>query len=179
MAHSNEQSEKVDGWNLDYRKNKDNQSVFVNGTEEELDNPILKMEEIKTPLTVCSAESIMTSFDEIANWAVDKNTNNVNYETTTLILGQNLISEQSLSSPTSILDFGNLDLISAISDLNSGNLNFNDYSNNIDVDTAGSYAYFLDRNGGSDSLGYDYQEVAGIDAKNGLVMFNLQSRSAL
>ena len=45
---------------------------------------------------------------------------------TTLILGQNLISEQSLSSPTSILDFGNLDFISAISDLNSGNLNFND-----------------------------------------------------
>ena len=179
MAHSNEQSEKVDGWNLDYRKNKDNHSVFVNGTEEELDNPILKMEEIKTPLTVCSAESIMTSFDEIANWAVDKNTNNVNYEATTLILGQNLISEQSLSSPTSILDFGNLDIISAISDLNSGNLNFNDYSNNIDVDTAGSYAYFLDRNGGNDSLGYDYQEVAGIDAKNGLVMFNLQSRSAL
>ena len=179
MAHSNEQSEKVDGWNLDYRKNKDNHSVFVNGTEEELDNPILKMEEIKTPLTVCSAESTMTSFDEIANWAVDKNTNNVNYETTTLILGQNLISEQSLSSPTSILDFGNLDLISAISDLNSGNLNFNDYSNNIDVDTAGSYAYFLDRNGGNDSMGYDYQEVAGIDAKNGLVMFNLQSRSAL
>ena len=24
----------------------------------------------------------MTSFNEIANWAVDKNTNNVNYETT-------------------------------------------------------------------------------------------------
>ena len=75
--------------------------------------------------------------------------------------------------------FGNLDLISAISDLNSGNWNFNDYSNNIDVDTAGSYAYFLDRSGGSDSLGYDYQEVAGIDAKNGLVMFNLQSKNAL
>ena len=70
-------------------------------------------------------------------------------------------------------------MISAISDLNSGNLNLNDYSNNIDVDTAGSYAYFLDRTGGGDSLGYSYQEVAGIDAKNGLVMFNLQSRSAL
>ena len=38
---------------------------------------------------------------------------------------------------------------------------------------------FLDRSGGSDSLGYDYQEVAGIDAKNGLVMFNLQSKNAL
>ena len=115
----------------------------------------IKMEEIETPLTVCSAENLMTDFEEIANWAIDKNTNNVNYETTTLILGQNLISEQSLSSPTSILDFGNLDLIGAISVLNSGNWNFNDYSNNIDVDTAGSYAYFLDRSGGSDSLGYD------------------------
>ena len=179
MAHSSDQSQKVDGWLLDYHKEKENNTIFVNGTEKELDNPILKMEEIETPLTVCSAENLMTNFEEIADWAVDKNTNNVNYETTTLILGQNLISEQSLSSPTSILDFGNLDLISAISDLNSGNLNFNDYSNNIDVDTAGSYAYFLDRSGGSDSLGYDYQEVAGIDAKNGLVMFNLQSRNAL
>ena len=137
------------------------------------------MEEIENPLTVCSAEKLMTQFEGIADWAIDKNTNNVNYEKTTLILGQNLISEQSLSSPVSILDFGNLDLITAISDLNSGNLNFNDYSNNIDVDTAGSYAYFLDRNGGNDDLGYDYQEVAGIDAKNGLVMFNLQSRSAI
>ncbi|OIR20898.1 MAG: hypothetical protein BD935_04295 [Marine Group III euryarchaeote CG-Epi1] len=179
MAHSNEQSQKVDGWIVDYRQEKINGTTFVNGTEKELDNPILKMEEIDTPLTVCSAENLMTDFEEIADWAIDKNTNNVNYETTTLILGQNLISEQSLSSPTSILDFGNLDLISAISDLNSGNWNFNDYSNNIDVDTAGSYAYFLDRSGGSDSLGYDYQEVAGIDAKNGLVMFNLQSKNAL
>ena len=179
MAHSNEQSQKVDGWIVDYRQEKINGTTFVNGTEKDLDNPILKMEEIATPLTVCSAENLMTDFEEIADWAIDKNTNNVNYETTTLILGQNLISEQSLSSPTSILDFGNLDLIGAISDLNSGNWNFNDYSNNIDVDTAGSYAYFLDRSGGSDSLGYDYQEVAGIDAKNGLVMFNLQSKNAL
>ena len=179
MAHSNEQSQKVDGWVVDYRQEKINRTTYINGSEKELDNPILKMEEIETPLTVCSAENLMTDFEEIADWAIDKNTNNVNYETTTLILGQNLISEQSLSSPTSILDFGNLDLISAISDLNSGNLNFNDYSSNIDVDTAGSYAYFLDRSGGSDSLGYDYQDVAGIDAKNGLVMFNLQSKNAL
>ena len=77
------------------------------------------------------------------------------------------------------MDFGNLDLLSILGDLNSGNLDLNDYSNNIDVDTAGSYAYFLDKNGESESLGYDYQEVAGIDAKNGLVMFNLQSRSVL
>ena len=179
MAHSNEQSQKVDGWVVDYRQDRTNGTVAINGTEKELDNPILKMEEIETPLTVCSAENLMTNFEEITHWAIDKRTNNVNYETTTLILGQNLISEQSLSSPTSILDFGNLDLISAISDLNSGNWNFNDYSNNIDVDTAGSYAYFLDRSGGSDSLGYNHQEVAGIDAKNGLVMFNLQSKNAL
>ena len=179
MAHSSEQSQKVDGWNLNYYKTKNNSSIFINGTEKKLDNPILEMDEIETPLAICSAENLMTQFEGIADWAIDKNTNNVNYEETTLILGQNLISEQSLSSPTSILDFGNLDLITAISDLNSGNLNFNDYSNNIDVDTAGSYAYFLDRKGGSESLGYNYQEVAGIDAKNGLVMFNLQSRSAL
>ena len=179
MAHNSERTQKVDGWNLDYREIKNNSSIIVNGSENELDNPILKMEDIESPLTVCSAEKLMTDFEEIAEWAIDENTNNVNYQETTLILGQNLISEQSLSSPTSILDFGNIDLISAISDLNSGNLNLNDYSNNIDVDTAGSYAYFLDKNGGSDSLGYDYQEVAGIDAKNGLVMFNLQSRSAL
>ena len=179
MAHNNEQSQKIDGWILDYRQDKTNNIISVNGTEKELNNPILKMDEIEKPLTVCSAETLMTNFDEIAEWAIDKNTNRVNYETTTLILGQNLISEQSLSSPTSILDFGNLDLISAISDLNSGNWNFNDYSNNIDVDAAGSYAYFLDRSGENDSLSYDYQEVAGIDAKNGLVMFNLQSKNAL
>ena len=112
MAHSNEQSQKVDGWNLNYREDKENKTIFINGTEEELNNPILKMEEIETPLTVCSAENLMTQFEGIADWAIDKNTNNVNYEETTLILGQNLISEQSLSSPVSILDFGNLDLIS-------------------------------------------------------------------
>ena len=179
MAYNNERTQKVDGWNLDYREIKNNSSIIVNGSENELDNPILKMDDIEAPLTVCSAEKLMTDFEEIAEWAIDENSNNVNYQETTLILGQNLISEQSLSSPTSILDFGNIDLISAISDLNSGNLNLNDYSNNIDVDTAGSYAYFLDKNGGSDSLGYDHQEVAGIDAKNGLVMFNLQSRSVL
>ena len=121
----------------------------------------------------------MTGFESIANWAINKESNSVNYGETTLILGQNLISKQSLSSPTSILDFGNIDLISIISDLNSGNIDPNDYSNNIDVDTAGSYAYFLDRKGSSEELDYDYQEVAGVDAKNGLVMFNLQSKSSL
>ena len=32
-------------------------------------------------------------------------------------------------------------MINIISDLSEGNLNPNDYSDNIDVDTAGSYAY--------------------------------------
>ena len=173
MAHNNEQSQKVDGWIIGYN------STSVSGSVSELNNPILKMEEIETPLTLCSAENLMTGFESIASWAIDEDTNSVNYEETTLILGQNLISKQSLSSPASILDFGNLDLISIISDLNSGNYNYNDYSNNIDVDTAGSYAYFLDRQGGSEELGYNYQDVAGVDAKNGLVMFNLQSKSSL
>jgi len=173
MAHNDEESRKIDGWTISYN------STSITGNENEVNNPILKMEEIKSPLTLCSAESLMTGFEGIADWSIDKDTNNVNYEKTTLILGQNLISKQSLSAPSSILDFGNLDLLSILGDLNSGNLDFNDYSNNIDVDTAGSYAYFLDKNGESESLGYDYQEVAGIDAKNGLVMFNLQSRSSL
>ena len=46
MAHSNEQSQKVDGWIVDYRQEKINGTTFVNGTEKELDNPILKMEEL-------------------------------------------------------------------------------------------------------------------------------------
>ena len=71
MAHSNEQSQKVDGWIVDYRQEKINGTTFVNGTEKELDNPILKMEEIDTPLTVCSAENLMTDFEEITDWAID------------------------------------------------------------------------------------------------------------
>ena len=98
----------------------------------------------------------------------------VDYTETKLLLGQNLVSQQSLSSPTSVVDIGNLNPISIVSDLSEGSLNFNDYSNNIDVESAGSYAYFLDRNGGSDKLGYNYQELAGVDAKDGLVLFNLQ-----
>ena len=65
-------------------------------------------------------------------------------------------------------------MISIISDLNTGNLNLNDYSNNIDVDTAGSYAYFLDKKG-LDQNGNNYQKVAGVDAKDGLVLFNIQA----
>ena len=41
MAHSNEQSQKVDGWIVDYRQQKINGTTYVNGTEKELDNPIL------------------------------------------------------------------------------------------------------------------------------------------
>jgi len=172
MAKYDMQDQMVDGWIINYN------TTAVSGNESELNNPILRMEDVKTPLTICSAENLMTGFEEISEWAIGKNSA-VNYEEITLILGQNLISKQSLSSPMSILEFTNLDLITILSDLNSGNLNLNEYSNNIDVDTAGSYAYFFDREGGAESLGYNYQEVAGIDAKNGLVMFNLESRNSI
>jgi len=175
MAHNNEQTPNVDGWSLEYELLKDdNHTLIISGNETTVDNPILTMEEIPTPFTMCSAEVVMTDFEEIAEWAEDNQLSNVNYEKVTLLLGQNLVSKQSLSSPTSILSFGNLDLISIISDLNSGNLNLNDYSNNIDVDTAGSYAYFLDKKG-LDENGNNYQKVAGVDAKDGLVLFNIQT----
>ena len=53
---------------------------------------------------------------------------------------------------------------------------FNDYSHNIDVNTAASYAYFLE-NKGTDTTedGNKYQKLAGIDAKDGLVLFNLEA----
>jgi hypothetical protein len=70
-------------------------------------------------------------------------------------------------------------LINIVSDLSQGNLNPNDYSDNIDVDAAGSYAYFFDLRGGSENLGYEHQELAGVDAKDGLVLFNLQSRNSV
>jgi hypothetical protein len=175
MAHNNEQTPNVDGWSLEYELLKDDNNTFIiSGNETTVDNPILTMEEIPTPLTVCSAEVVMTDFEEISEWAENNQLSNVNYEKVTLLLGQNLVSKQSLSSPTSILSFGSLDLISTISDLNSGNLNLNDYSNNIDVDTAGSYAYFLDKKG-LDENGNNYQKVAGVDAKDGLVLFNIQT----
>ena len=151
----------------------------ISGENVTLNNPIMSMEDIEEPLTVCSAERVMTDFDEISKWAKDKQTDFVDYTETKLLLGQNLVSQQSLSSPTSVVDIGSLNPISIVSDLSEGSLNFNDYSNNIDVESAGSYAYFLDRNGGSDKLGYNYQELAGVDAKDGLVLFNLQSRNSL
>ena len=83
-------------------------------------------------------------------------------------------SPSSLSSPTSIINFGSLNLVNIVSDLSQGNLNPNDYSNNIDVNTAGSYAYFLDKKG-TDNKGNNYQKLAGVDAKDGLVLFNIQS----
>ena len=175
MAHNNEQASDIEGWVLEYESSGEggNKTVII-GNETTVDNPILTMEEIPAPLTLCSAESVMTDFEGIADWAVDDTLNNVNYEKVTLLLGQNLVSKQSLSSPTSVLSFGSLDLISIVSDLNSGNLNLNDYSNNIDVDTAGSYAYFLDKKG-TDKDGNMYQKLAGVDAKDGLVLFNIQS----
>ncbi len=172
MATYDEQSQKVDGWIINYN------TTTVSGNESRINNPILRMEDIKTPLTICSAENLLTDFEEIAEWT-SKGNKKVNYNEVELILGQNLISKQSLTSPTSILEFTNLDPIKLISDLNSGNYDLDEYSNNIDVDTAGSYAYFLDKQGGSESLGYNHQEVAGVDARDGLVMFNLQSRTSI
>ena len=176
MAHNNEQAPDIEGWVLEYESSGEegNKTVIISGNETTVDNPILTMEEIPAPLTLCSAENVMTDFEGIADWAVDGTLNQVNYEKVTLLLGQNLVSKQSLSSPTSVLSFGSLDLISIVSDLNSGNLNLNDYSNNIDVDTAGSYAYFLDKKG-TDKDGNRYQKLAGVDAKDGLVLFNIQS----
>jgi len=144
-----------------------------------IDNPIMTMDDIPKPLTVCSAEEVMTDFDEVSDWAVNVQSKNIDYSQVTLLLGQNLISKQSLASPTSIVNFGSLNLINIVSDLSQGNLNPNDYSDNIDVDAAGSYAYFLDRRGGSENLGYVHQELAGVDAKDGLVLFNLQSRNSV
>ena len=176
MAYRNTQSDSIKGWELNYNRSSLG-STNVSGENVTLNNPIMTMNDIEEPLTVCSAEDVMTDFDEIAEWAKDKQTNAVDYTKTKLLLGQNLVSQQSLSSPTSVIDIGNLNPISIVSDLSEGSLNFNDYSNNIDVESAGSYAYFLDRSGGSEKLGHSYQELAGVDAKDGLVLFNLQSRN--
>ena len=172
MAYRNPQSTDVKGWNLNYNQ------TNISGENITVNNPIMSMDDIEKPLTICSAENVMTDFDEIANWANNKQTNNVNYSKAKLRLGQNLVSQQSLSSPTSVIDIGNLDPIKIFSALSDGSLNLDDYSGNIDVETAGSYAYFLDKKGGSEELGYEYQELAGVDAKDGLVLFNLQSRNS-
>jgi len=168
MAHYNEQAENIDGWILAYNR------TNISGEEITVDKPIMSMDDIPTPLTVCSAEEVMTDFDEIASWAVNDQTKNVDYSNVKLLLGQNLFSKQSLSSPTSIINFGSLNLVNVVSDLSQGNLNPNDYSNNIDVNTAGSYAYFLDKKG-TDHSGNSYQKLAGVDAKDGLVLFDIQS----
>ncbi|RZD35608.1 MAG: hypothetical protein CXT75_07775 [Methanobacteriota archaeon] len=168
MAHYNEQAETIDGWILAYNR------TNISGEEITVDKPIMSMDDIPTPLTICSAEEVMTDFNEIASWTVNDQTKNVDYSNVKLLLGQNLISKQSLSSPSSIINFGSLNLVNVVSDLSQGNINPNDYSNNIDVNTAGSYAYFLD-NKGTDHNGNSYQKLAGVDAKDGLVLFNIQS----
>ena len=168
MAHYNEQAENIDGWILAYNR------TNISGEEITVDKPIMSMDDIPAPLTICSAEEVMTDFDEIASWTVNDQTKNVDYSNVKLLLGQNLVSKQSLSSPTSIINFGSLNLVNVVSDLSQGNLNPNDYSNNIDVNTAGSYAYFLDKKG-TDSNENSYQKLAGVDAKDGLVLFNIQS----
>ena len=170
MAHQNEQVEDIDAWILDYNR------TTISGEEITVDNPIMSMNDIPEPLTVCSAEEVMTNFEEIKDWTVNDQTKNVDYEKVKLIVGQNLVSKQSLSSPTSIINFGNLNLVNIVSDLSEGNLNPNDYSNNIDVNTAGSYAYFLEKKGIDNTQNENkYQKLAGIDAKDGLVLFNLES----
>ncbi len=168
MAHYNEQAETIDGWILAYNR------TNISGEEITVDKPIMSMDDIPTPLTICSAEEVMTDFNEIASWTVNDQTKNVDYSNVKLLLGQNLVSKQSLASPTSIINFGSLNLVNVVSDLSQGNINPNDYSNNIDVNTAGSYAYFLD-NKGTDHNGNSYQKLAGVDAKDGLVLFNIQS----
>jgi len=168
MAHYNEHAENIDGWILAYNR------TNISGEEITVDKPIISMDDIPAPLTICSAEEVMTDFDEIASWTVNDQTKNVDYSNIKLLLGQNLVSKQSLSSPTSIINFGSLNLVNVVSDLSLGNFNPNDYSNNIDVNTAGSYAYFLDRKG-TDHNGNSYQKLAGVDAKDGLVLFNIQS----
>ena len=170
MAHYNEQVENIDAWILDYNR------TTISGEEITVDNPIMSMDDIPEPLTVCSAEEVMTEFEEIEDWTVNDKTKNVDYEKVKLIIGQNLVSKQSLSSPTSIINFGSLNLVNIVSDLSEGNLNPNDYSNNIDVDTAGSYAYFLEKKGIDNTQNENkYQKLAGVDAKDGLVLFNLET----
>jgi len=168
MAHSDEQTNHIDGWSIAYNQ------TTVSGEEITVDNPVITKDDIPEPLTVCSAEEILTSFDEIASWSINENNYNVDYTQVKLILGQNLISKKSSVSPTSIMNFERLNLISIISDLNAGNLDLNDYSKNDDE----RYSYFLEREGGGGSLGYEYLEQAGIDAKDGLVLFNLQARKS-
>ncbi len=144
-----------------------------------IDNPKMTMDDIPEPLTMCSAEEIMTDFDEVSDWAVNDQSKNVDYAQVKLLLGQNLASKPSLAFPIPFVNFGSLNLINIVSDLSQGNLNPSDYSDNIDVNAAGSYAYFLDRRGSSENLGYEHQELAGVDAKDGLVLFNLQSRNSV
>ena len=36
-----------------------------------IDNPIMTMDDIPEPLTVCSAEEVMTDFDEVSDWSVN------------------------------------------------------------------------------------------------------------
>jgi hypothetical protein len=173
MAHSDEQAGNIDGWIMTYNRS------YISGKVDSVDNPLMTMDDISEPLTVCSAEEVMTDFDEIHSWSVNDLTKHIDYSQVKLLLGQNLVSKQSLASPTSIVNFGSLNLINIVSDLSQGNLNPNDYSDNIDVDAAGSYAYFLDLRGVSENSGYEHQELAGVDAKDGLVLFNLQSRNSV
>ena len=37
------------------------------------------MDDVPEPLTICSAEEVMTSFEEIEDWSVNDQTKNVDY----------------------------------------------------------------------------------------------------
>jgi len=177
MAHSNEQAGNIDGWIMTYNR------TDISGNVNSIDNPIMTMDDIPEPLTVCSAEEVITDFDEISDWAVNDQSKNVDYAQVKLLLGQNLASKPSLAFPIPFVNFGSLNLINILSDLNQGNLNLNDYSNHNDERYAyfldERYVYFLERKGGSENLGYEHQELAGVDAEDGLVLFNLQNRNSV
>ena len=166
IAHSDEQTNHAEGWSIAYNQ------TTVSGEEITVDNPVISKDDFPEPLTMCSAEEILTSFDEIASWSINEDNYNVDYAQVKLILGQNLISKKSSVSP--IMNFEKLNLINIISDLDAGNLDLNDYSKNDEE----RYSYFLERKGEERSLGYEYLEQAGVDAKDGLVLFNLQARKS-
>ena len=56
MAHSNEQAENIDGWIMAYNR------TDISGNVNSIDNPIMTMDDIPEPLTVCSAEEVMTDW---------------------------------------------------------------------------------------------------------------------
>ena len=60
MSYRNPQSDSIKGWELNYNR------TNISGENVTLNNPIMSMEDIEEPLTMCSAEIVMTDFDEIS-----------------------------------------------------------------------------------------------------------------